>query len=150
MKSWSAWLAAGPFALACLLGCGPTLLLPGGKLSGPERAIPADWSIAADVSTIQLETRPSDAYSVNIWAVGIGNRLYVHAGANRARWVEHLIADPLARVRISGDVYPLTAVRVEDAEEFADFADAYEKKYGTRPRNENVAEVYLYRMGARL
>ena len=28
-------------------------------------------------------------------------------------------------------------------------SDAYEKKYGRRPRNENVAEAYLFRLGAR-
>ncbi len=111
--------------------------------------MPADWTFSDEVSTIQLETRPSDPYSVNIWAVGIGDRLYVHAGANRSRWVENILADPQVRVRVAGKLYPLTAVRVEDPAEFATFADAYKKKYGTRPRNENVAEVYLYRLGAR-
>lgn len=149
MKSWSAWLAAGPFALACLLGCGPVLLMPGGELSGPVEAPPADWGFSDEISTIQLETRPSDPYSINIWAVGIGDRLYVHAGANRSRWVENLIADPLVRVRVAGKLHPLVATRVEDPAEFAAFADAYEKKYGVRPRNENVSEVYLYRLDAR-
>lgn len=149
MKSWSAWLAAGPFALACLFGCGPTLLLPGGELSGPVAETPEDWSFSDEISTIQLETRPTDPYSVNIWAVGIGDRLYVHAGANRSRWVENLIADPLARVRVGGTIHPVVATRVEDPAEFAAFADAYQKKYGMRPRNENVAEVYLYRLDAR-
>ena len=142
-------MAAGPFALACLLGCGPTLLIPGGELKGSIEAVPGDWSFSDEVSTIQLETRPADPYSVNIWAVGIGDRLYVHAGANRSRWVENILADPRVRVRVAGKLYPLTAVRVEDPAEFATFADAYKKKYGTRPRNENVAEVYLYRLGAR-
>ncbi|MEZ4334162.1 MAG: DUF2255 family protein [Myxococcota bacterium] len=149
MRSWSAWLAAGPFALACLFGCGPTLLLPGGELSGPVAATPDDWGFSDAISTIQLETRPADPYSVNIWAVGIGDRLYVHAGANRSRWVEHLIADPLARVRVGGTIHPVVATRVGDPAEFAVFADAYQKKYGMRPRNENVAEVYLYRLDAR-
>ena len=142
-------MAAGPFALACLLGCGPTLLIPGGELKGPVEALPVDWTFSDEVSTIQLETRPSDPYSVNIWAVGIGDRLYVHAGANRSRWVENILADPQVRGRVAGKLYPMTAVRVEDPAEFATFADAYKKKYGRRPRNENVAEVYLYRLGAR-
>jgi len=149
LKSWSAWLAA-PFVLALLSGCGPTLLLPGGELSGPVEPIPADWAFAEAVSTVQLETKPAEPYSVNIWAVGIGNRLYVHAGTNRSQWVENLIADPQVRVRIEGKIYPLVASRVERPEEFADFADAYKKKYGVRPRNENVADVYLYRLDARL
>lgn len=142
-------MAAGPFALACLLGCGPVLLLPGGELSGPVEAVPADWSFSDEFSTIQLETRPTDPYSINIWAVGLADRLYVHAGANRSRWVENLIANPQARVRVGGKLYPMMAVRVEDPAEFATFADAYKKKYGVRPRNENVSEVYLYRLGAR-
>ena len=142
-------MAAGPFALACLLGCGPTLLIPGGELSGPVEALPENWTFSDEVSTIQLETRPLDPYSVNIWAVGIGDRLYVHAGANRSRWVENILADPRVRVRVAGKLYPLTAVRVEDPAEFATFADAYKKKYGTRPRNENATLVYLYRLGAR-
>ena len=149
MRSWSAWLAAGPFALACLFGCGPTLLLPGGELSGPTEPPPSDWAFSDEVSTIQLETRPSDPYSVNIWAVGLGDRLYVHAGANRSRWVENLLADPSARVRVEGKLYPMAAARVVEAAEFAAFADAYEKKYGMRPRNENVADVYLFRLEGR-
>lgn len=149
MKSWSAWLATGPFALTVLLGCGPVLLLPGGELSGPVEPAPTDWGFTDEISTIQLETRMAEPYSINIWAVGIGDRLYVHAGANRSRWVEHLVVDPLVRVRVAGKLHPLRASRVEDPAEFAEFAAAYEKKYGVRPRNEKVAEVYLYRLGAR-
>lgn len=147
--SWSAWLAAGPFALVCLLGCGPTLIFPGGELSGPVAAVPEDWGLLDEISTIQLETHPAEPYSVNVWAVGIGSRLYVHAGANRSRWVENLIADPLARVRVDGTIHPVVAVRVEDPTEFSVFADAYQKKFGMRPRNENVADVYLYRLDPR-
>lgn len=149
MKRWSVWLAAGLFVLVCPMGCGPTLLLPGGELSGSVAPAPTDWGFIDEISTIQLETLPADPYSINVWAVGIGDRLYVHAGANRARWVEHLTEDPNARVRVDGTIHPVVAVRVEDPAEFAAFADAYQKKYGMRPRNENVAEVYLYRLEAR-
>ena len=47
------------------------------------------------------------------------------------------------------NLHALTTVRVGDAKEFARFADAYAEKYGRRPRNENIGEIYLYRMGAR-
>lgn len=136
-------------SLLWLVGCGPFLTLPGGRLEGDPVAPPDNWVISDDVSTIQLETRPGNPYSVNIWAVGMGSHLYVHAGANRATWVEHLEANSQVRIRLEGRLYELSAVRVEQADEFARFCDAYEAKYDRRPRNENVAEVYLFRLGGR-
>jgi hypothetical protein len=76
----------------------------------------------------------------------MGPGLYVHAGANRATWVEHIEQDPNVRVLIGASLYELRAVRVESAEEFAAFAEVYEVKYGNRPRNENVDEAYLFRL----
>ena len=142
------------FALVCLFGgvngcSGPFLLLPGGELEGTPTEAPADWSFTDEISTVQLESNPSEPYSVNIWATAVGDALYIHAGANRARWVEHLEADPRARVQIGDSVYALRATRVTEPSEFAPFADAYATKYGSRPRNENISEIYLYRMSAR-
>src|SRR5262249_22079620 len=127
----------------------PFLLMPGGRLDGAPAAAPESWSFTDAVQTVQLETQPSDPYSVNIWATAVGDQIYIHAGANRSTWVEHIEADPRVRLRVNDAIYELTASRVETQEEFDRFADAYEKKYGRRPRNEKVAEVYLYRLGAR-
>lgn len=129
-----------------IVGCGPFLLLPGGKLDGAAKPTPSDWSIADDVDTVQLETRPGDPYSVNIWAVGMGAGLYVHAGANRSQWVENMQANRAVRVRVEDNLYDLRASRVEGQDEFDRFSDAYEQKYGSRPRNENVREAYLFRL----
>lgn len=135
---------------ASLAGCErPFLLLPGGALEGATTAAPESWSLTDAVKTIQLETRPAAPYSVNIWVIALGERLYVHAGANRSAWVEHIEADPRVRVRVDGAIYELAAARVEDQAEFDRFGDAYERKYGRRPRNEDVAEAYLFRLGAR-
>jgi len=142
-------LALG-LALVGAGGCnGPLLVLPGGALEGAVAPPPSDWSDLRDVGTVQLETRPEDPYSVNVWAVGMGPHLYVHAGANRATWVEHLEADPPARVRVEGAIHPLRATRVADQAEFDRFAGAYEAKYDTRPRNEDVTEAYLFRLEPR-
>jgi hypothetical protein len=135
--------------LLFLSGCGPFLLIPGGKLSGGIAEVPSDWSFTKDINTVQLECRPSDPYSVNIWATGVGQDLYLHAGANRANWVEFIEADPRVRIRIEDRIYELRATRVEDPAEFKRFANAYDEKYGVRPRNENVAEVYLMRLESR-
>jgi hypothetical protein len=131
------------------LGCGPFMLIPGGELSGGVTMVPSDWSFTDDIHTVQLESRPSDPYSVNIWATGVGENLYLHAGTNRANWVEHIDADPRVRIRIEGKIYELRATRVEDPLEFKKFADAYDEKYRRRPRNENVREAYLMRLEPR-
>ena len=136
--------------LTILIGCsGPFLLLPGGELEGPVAETPDDWSFTDEISTIQVETRPEDPYSINIWAVALGDALYLHAGANRTAWVENLEQDPRARVAVEGTLYEVRASRVGDPEEFARFAEAYDEKYGNRPRNENIDEIFVYRLGAR-
>ena len=133
-----------------LAGCKrPFVLLPGGALEGRSAPVPDDWSFTDAVKTVQLETRPAEPYSVNIWATALGEKLYVHAGANRSTWVEHLEADPQVRVRVDDAIYELAAARVEDQGEFDRFSDAYEAKYGRRPRNENVGEAYLFRLSPR-
>ncbi len=132
-----------------LVACGPTLLLPGGALQGKASQAPSDWSMTDEVSTIQLETRPEDPYSVNIWTIAMGDKLYVHAGANRSTWVGYIETNPAVRVRVNEDLFELAATRVGDQKEFDAFADRYEKKYGSRPRNEDVNEAYLFRLVAR-
>lgn len=136
-------------SLFLLTGCGPFLLFPGGKLDGGEKPSPASWSFIEEIDTVQLETRPSDPYSVNVWAVGIGPLLYVHAGASRSTWVENMEVDPDVRVRVGDSLYELRASRVETQEEFDRFSDVYERKYGSRPRNESVTEAYLFRLEPR-
>jgi hypothetical protein len=138
--------SAGLLLLVFATSCGPFLLLPGGELEGTDVPVPADWSLLADRSTVQIETRPEDPYSVNIWAVGMGSVVYIHAGANRSKWVEHLETNPALRLRVDEDIYALRATRVETQEEFNTFSDAYEEKYSVRPRNETVGQVYLFRL----
>ena len=71
----SAAAIVGLLLLAFSMGCGPFLLLPGGELEGTSVPTPADWSFLADISTVQIETRPEDPYSVNIWVVEMGAAL---------------------------------------------------------------------------
>jgi len=130
-------------------GCGPFFLIPGGQLSGSPSKLPSNWEFTKEINTIQLESRPSEPYSVNIWVTSVGDSLYLHAGANRSNWIENIEADPRVRIQILDQVYELVATRVDDADEFSRFADAYEEKYGSRPRNENVDEAYLMRLGPR-
>ncbi len=135
-------------AVVTLTGC-DFIPFSGGKLEGMLAEVPGDWTTIAQPDVIQLETQPSDPYSVKLWIVGKGPLLYVHAGANRAAWVEHIEANANVRVLIDGNLYELVAERVTDQGEFDAFGDLYEAKYGNRPRNEDVDEAYLFRLGAR-
>ncbi len=143
-------LVAAVMLTVSTAGCrGPFVLLPGGALEGSTVATPGSWSFTDDVKTVQLETLRADPYSVNIWVIALDGNLYVHAGANRATWVENIEADPNVRLRVDDSIYELVASRVGGQAEFDRFSDAYEQKYGRRPRNGSVIEAYLFRLGAR-
>jgi len=121
----------------------------GGGLTGNVSTPPNDWTQLARADIVQLETQADDPYSVNLWVIGNVSNLYVFAGDNRSTWVEHIEVDPNVRLQIADAVYLLTAQRVVDAAEFERFAQAWNTKYGRRPRNENVAETYLMRLAPR-
>jgi hypothetical protein len=98
--------------LPALLACGgPFLVIPGGELSGEVVTEPVeDWSFASD-HFVDLETRPDDPYSVELNYVVRDGSLYVDPAEGRV-WLDHLRADPRARVRFGARVYPVTALLV--------------------------------------
>lgn len=136
-------------AILALVGCADYLPISSGALTGTVAAAPASWSAVAKQEIIQLESQPEDPYSVNLWIIGQDERLYVFAGDNYSTWIEHIETNPNVRVKMGGSIYLLTATRISNAEEFEWFAQAWEQKYGNRPRNENVAETYLMRLTPR-
>jgi hypothetical protein len=110
------------FALAFLAaGCGgPFLVFPGGELSGEVAAEPvADWSFASD-EFVDLETRPSDPYSVELNYILKDGALYIDPAEGR-RWLDHLRADPRVRVRFGEKIYFATAVLVGNPGELPGF-----------------------------
>ena len=98
---------------AALLGCGggPLLMIPGGELRGVVVEKPIrDWSFATD-STVDLETRPEDPYSVEINYTVRGGELFIDPTEGR-RWLDNIREDPRVRVRFGNKVYPARAVLV--------------------------------------
>ena len=151
MKRVGLAVAAGLVLAACGGPLGP---IAGGELAGVEAEPPALWGSVPE--TIQLEVRPTDPYSVNVWGVGIGANLYVAHGPEVSTWGTRLQADPRARVRIGDTVYALEAVVVEEAAEHGRVVDAYVAKYGAdveegfrpiRDRREDAMEQALDNAG---
>lgn len=105
-----------------LAGCsGPTLMFAGGALAGTETEF-NEASIPTEPVVIQLETRPSDPYSVHVGAVPINQALYVDPAEERT-WYQYITADENVRVKLPDDeaVYSARAVRETDAEVLAQF-----------------------------
>ena len=86
-------------------------MFPGGALRGDVVTEPVDdWSFVED-RFVDLETRPSDPYSVELNYIVKDGKLYIDPAEGR-RWLDHLRADPRVRVRFGGKIYPLKAVLV--------------------------------------
>ncbi len=141
--------------LASCRPLGPLGPLPGGALSGAVHAgVVSDWSFAAEEETAQLETRPAAPYSVNVWWASIGEHLYVPTSMIRGArtptdraWVLHVTADPAVRVRIAGELYPRTAVRVEDGKEYEAALAALRRKYDLAPADpDDGRTIWIFRL----
>lgn len=130
-------------------GCADYLPFSSGGLEGAVAELPASFKEIGRQKIVQLETNPADPYSVNLWVIGNETSLYIFAGDSETTWVQHIAADPNVRLKLAGSIYELAATRVTDADEFEQFAQAWESKYGNRPRNENVDETWLLRLAAR-
>ena len=139
-------LAIGALALA---GCEPIGPFAGGALSGPEAPAPAAWDAVPD--TVQLEVRPADPYSVNIWAAGVGPALYVAGDPEGKNWISYIREDANVRVRLDETVYSLAATEVDDAEERAAVVAAYVAKYEEDPADglSFVADGAVFRLQPR-
>lgn len=125
---------------------GPFGLLPGGRLDGETRAVPAKWDHIGESGQMQLESRPGDPYSVNVNFTVMDGELYVNAGDTQTEWVKHIEADPNVRLRIDGVVYELRAERVTDSAEIARFGKAWTRQSMFLRDPTQFEEVWIYRM----
>ena len=123
----------------------PIVMIPGSSLSGEVKSKPEVW--ASVPGTIQLETRPTDPYSVNIWTVTIGADLYV--ATRTAKWMNYIEADPAVRIRIHSDVYELKAHIVDDAAEMQRLAKQYHKIHDVDETESWLDDATAYRLDRR-
>jgi len=136
--------------LLALSACGdPMMIIPGRMLSGQAAAAPDDWTQIASVSTIQVEFRKDDPYSVNIWCAGIGHDLYIATNPKGTHWTPMLEHDPKVRARIGTSLYELVASPVADEAEHAKVASAYAAKYKLESKDNWVAGAKIFRLDRR-
>ena len=128
------------------LGCGPLIMIPGGQLAGQAKPAPDDWGFSDAIETVQLETRPADPYSVNVWGVGVGPVFYVAAGEATNRWAQYIDEDPNVRLKLGEDVFELRAVATEDPADLELFLAGVKRKYDFEPDAEQRDKSRLFRL----
>jgi hypothetical protein len=146
------WIALAAVSLAC----GPIGPIPGGALSGEVVEGPVDdWSFTSDIETVQLETRPSDPYSVNTWIYGEGDRLYLPTSLilgddepTEREWVRNVLEDDRVRLRIDGRIYPRRAIRVTDPAELEMAREKLMAKYDVES-DDHSAAAWVFRLDSR-
>ena len=134
------------------LGCGePMMMLPGGALSGTLEPPPSDWKFSDVTKVVQLETRPDDPYSVNIWGVAVGHRFLIGSGSGMENaWARHIDEDPNVRLRVGTSLYELRAVMSKDPTDRERFLEAVTKKYDEfDPEEERSSESVIYQLEPR-
>jgi hypothetical protein len=131
-----------------LVSCSePRSMIPGGQLSGEVFATPLTW---VDVpETIQVETRPSDPYSINIWGVGIGQHLYIATSDSGTTWSDFINADSDIRARVGSSLYELSATSITDPAERNSVAAAYVSKYELDKDDNWVDTGLIFRLDRR-
>lgn len=107
-------------ALFSLSACSePFLYFAGGRLSGEEAT---QLELPSSNGVLQIETLPSDPYSVNIGFVLLDGKLYIDPALDR-QWYQNILLDPAVRIRFGGSdlIHPMLAVRETDPETIAQF-----------------------------
>ncbi len=133
-----------------LAGCDePFIVMAGGALTGDVEDPPADWTPLNEIDVVQLETRPEDPYSVNVWMIARGRDIYVATGKGETRWTRNIADNPDVRLRVDGKVYELEAYTVLDESEKIAIGEEYVKKYGVDDDDNWVDEGRLYRLDRR-
>ena len=129
-----------------LCGCtDPVIGVPGGKLNGDEITAPERWGSVPDV--VQLEMRPDDPYSINIWAAVANDTLYI--ATREAKWLSFIREDKRVRVHMDRKIYRLAASEVSGEEEKLAVGEAYTNKYDYEMSPEDLTVANVFRLTPR-
>jgi len=131
----------------------PLLWIAGRTLSGENvETLVDDWSFADQHRVLAVETRPAAPHSVTTLCVVYEGDLYVPAlGGSKKTWTQYAVADPRARVKIGGRVYPVTLERVTDAAHLQRLIVAVLEKSNFRsgPDSAPPEDVWIFKVESR-
>ncbi len=160
LDSAARWIFLGLAAVALAGGAGgckpPDGVQWGLRLPYEEVEAPVlDWSFAADVQEIHLETGALWGWhSVTVWCVVHDGDLFLatDSGSEDKRWVRGIEADPSGRVGIHGRAFPVEGERIQEPALWDAVVGAFRTKYGDRyenydfPKEGDVSSGRIYRL----
>jgi hypothetical protein len=144
-------VASGTLLLVLFFLSEPLGPLPGNRLAGEEVVLPdGDWTFADEFMSLQIETRPSDPYSVTTTFFVHNGNLYIPSVFTEwSRWTHFIQEDAQVRIRVDGKVYRGRASKLEDPAVIEELAEDYGAKYPqiweTRTREE-VLQFWYFRV----
>ena len=94
----------------------------------------------------EIETNPSDPYSVTVACTLVGGEMYVNAGGSEKPWAKNIVDDPNVRVRIDGRIHDLRGIRVEDEAEIARFGEVWTSQGWFLRDPTQFEEVWVFRL----
>jgi len=97
----------------------PVFYFAGGRLGGEEATL---LEMPSSSGVMQLETLPTDPYSVNIGYVLLNEQIYIDPAEDR-QWYQNILENPNVRIRFEGSsvVHPMLSVRETDSATIAQF-----------------------------
>ena len=140
-------LACSLIALVLVVtACEPVAMFAGGELSGTDTPVPLEWSASDAVETVQLEVRPSNPYSVNIWGVGVGSDFFIASASADNRWAGYIDDNPNVRLRIGDAIYEMRALEANNPTDREIFLAAAKRKYDFEPEPEQESDARLFKL----
>ena len=131
----------------------PLAIIPGGRLSGEEVTVPVtDWSFTEQYTTVTLEVRASDPYSVNTSSLFHDGVLYVPSGfGGESRWAQFLLQDSNMRLRVGQKLYKVRATREINPMLVRELYEEWVQRYPGQAGKtaEEIAKVWFFRIDPR-
>ncbi len=139
--------------LVLLFRTEPLAIIPGGRLSGEEVTVPvSDWSFTEQYTTVTLEVRSSDPYSVNTSSLLYDGVLYVPSGrGGESRWAQFLLQDSNMRLRVGNKLHKVRATRVINPMLIRELYEVWGQRYPSQAGRtaEEIAQLWFFRIDAR-
>lgn len=133
---------------------GPLGPFPGGPLQAGERVDEpvADWSFITELREAELQLLEPPR-SRTTWLVVHEGALYIPCGFPNQRWLKQwpheAVRDGRALLRVAGQLYPVTLVRVTDDEPFVAINRLLAEKYGLGDAAPDHETTWIFRLDPR-